>query len=89
MNESSSTSSTPVADAAARAVTRSAFVTGGGTTGIGRAAAIALAAEGYTVTVAGRTAATLEQTVKLIADAGGTAKSHRRQRRRVARGRAG
>ena len=48
------------------------MVTGGGT-GIGRAAAIALAAEGYTITVAGRTAATLEQTVKLIADAGGTA----------------
>jgi NAD(P)-dependent dehydrogenase (short-subunit alcohol dehydrogenase family) len=55
------------------ATTKTAFVTGGGT-GIGRAAAVALAGEGYAVTVAGRTAATLEQTVKLIADAGGTAK---------------
>ena len=51
---------------------KTAFVTGGGT-GIGRAAAVALAAEGHDVTVAGRTAATLEQTVKLIQDAGGTA----------------
>ena len=51
---------------------KTAFVTGGGT-GIGRAAAVALAAEGYEITVAGRTAATLEQTVKLIQDAGGTA----------------
>jgi NAD(P)-dependent dehydrogenase (short-subunit alcohol dehydrogenase family) len=53
--------------------TKTALITGGGT-GIGRAAAIALASEGYEVTVAGRTAATLEQTVKLIADPGGTAK---------------
>jgi NAD(P)-dependent dehydrogenase (short-subunit alcohol dehydrogenase family) len=33
------------------------------TTGIGRAAAIALASEGYEVTIVGRTAATLEETV--------------------------
>jgi NAD(P)-dependent dehydrogenase (short-subunit alcohol dehydrogenase family) len=52
--------------------TKTGLITGGGT-GIGRAAAIALAAEGYAITVAGRTAATLEPTVKLIEDAGGTA----------------
>jgi len=51
---------------------KTALITGGGT-GIGRAAAIALAAEGYEITVAGRTSATLEQTVKLIEDAGGKA----------------
>src|SRR4051795_1563169 len=52
--------------------TKTALITGGGT-GIGRAAAMGLAAEGYAITVAGRTAATLEPTVKLIEDAGGTA----------------
>src|ERR1700722_10990721 len=52
---------------------KNALITGGGT-GIGRAAALALAAEGATVTVAGRTHATLEQTVKLVADAGETAR---------------
>ena len=52
---------------------KNALITGGGT-GIGRAAAIAVAAEGATVTVAGRTQSTLEQTVKLVADAGGTAR---------------
>jgi NAD(P)-dependent dehydrogenase (short-subunit alcohol dehydrogenase family) len=50
-----------------------ALVTGGGT-GIGRAAAVALGAAGSTVTVAGRTAATLEETVRMITDAGGTAR---------------
>jgi NAD(P)-dependent dehydrogenase (short-subunit alcohol dehydrogenase family) len=53
--------------------TKTAFVAGGGT-GIGRAAALALAAESYEVTVAGRTASTLEETVKLITAAGGTAR---------------
>ncbi|MCU1489093.1 MAG: hypothetical protein JWM85_498 [Acidimicrobiaceae bacterium] len=52
---------------------KTALITGGGT-GIGRSAAVALAAEGYEVTVAGRTAATLEQTVKLVTHAGGSAK---------------
>jgi NAD(P)-dependent dehydrogenase (short-subunit alcohol dehydrogenase family) len=48
------------------------FVTGGGT-GIGRAAALALAAEGCAVTVAGRTARTLEDTVRAVIAAGGSA----------------
>lgn len=38
---------------------KTALITGGGTV-IGRAATIALAAEGCAITVAGRTAATLE-----------------------------
>jgi NAD(P)-dependent dehydrogenase (short-subunit alcohol dehydrogenase family) len=42
-----------------------AFVTGGGS-GIGRASAIALAAQGALVRVAGRTPATLDETVALI-----------------------
>jgi NAD(P)-dependent dehydrogenase (short-subunit alcohol dehydrogenase family) len=53
--------------------TKTALITGGGT-GIGRAAAIALASEGYEVTVAGRTASSLEETVKLVTEAGGKAK---------------
>ena len=52
---------------------KTAFVTGGGS-GIGRAVALALAAEGCTVTVAGRTAHTLEQTVREIKEAGGNAR---------------
>ena len=52
---------------------KTAIVTGGGT-GIGRAAALALAAEGCLVTVAGRTAATLEDTVCAIESIGGSAR---------------
>jgi len=50
-----------------------AFITGGGT-GIGRAAAVALAARGCYVTVVGRTAATLEETVDHVRAAGGQAR---------------
>jgi NAD(P)-dependent dehydrogenase (short-subunit alcohol dehydrogenase family) len=51
---------------------KSALVTGGGS-GIGRACALALSAEGAQVTVAGRTADTLNETVRLIEAAGGSA----------------
>ncbi|MEA9608883.1 glucose 1-dehydrogenase [Xanthomonas campestris pv. plantaginis] len=49
-----------------------AFVTGGGT-GIGRAAALAFAKAGASVAVVGRTEANLQETVQLIAQAGGQA----------------
>ncbi|MEU6121984.1 SDR family oxidoreductase [Streptomyces sp. NPDC047123] len=51
---------------------RTALVTGGGS-GLGRATALALAAEGANVVVAGRTEAPLKETVDLIEQAGGTA----------------
>ena len=52
---------------------RTALVTGGGS-GIGRATALALAAEGALVTVAGRTRDTLEETVRLVQANGGAAR---------------
>lgn len=52
---------------------RTAFITGGGT-GIGRACAIAFAAGGAIVTIAGRTEATLKETVESIKAAGGQAR---------------
>jgi NAD(P)-dependent dehydrogenase (short-subunit alcohol dehydrogenase family) len=52
---------------------KTALITGGGT-GIGRAAALALAAEGCFVTVAGRTEGTLEETVGQVKAAGGAAR---------------
>jgi NAD(P)-dependent dehydrogenase (short-subunit alcohol dehydrogenase family) len=55
---------------------KAALITGGGT-GIGRASALALAAEGCSVTVCGRTARTLEETVKLVEAAGGVARAVR------------
>ncbi|MGV9883203.1 SDR family NAD(P)-dependent oxidoreductase [Streptomyces sp. NPDC003006] len=51
---------------------RTALVTGGGS-GLGRATALAFAAEGANVVVAGRTEASLKETVALIEGAGGTA----------------
>jgi NAD(P)-dependent dehydrogenase (short-subunit alcohol dehydrogenase family) len=55
---------------------KAALITGGGT-GIGRASALALAAEGCSVTVCGRTMSTLDETVKLVEAAGGTARAVR------------
>ncbi|WP_306332920.1 SDR family NAD(P)-dependent oxidoreductase [Streptomyces sp. KL118A] len=51
---------------------RTALVTGGGS-GLGRAIALAFAAEGANVVVAGRTEAPLKETVELIEGAGGKA----------------
>ena len=51
---------------------KTVFITGGGT-GIGQACAIAFAAEGAIVTIAGRTEATLKETVGRIETAGGKA----------------
>jgi NAD(P)-dependent dehydrogenase (short-subunit alcohol dehydrogenase family) len=56
----------------ARFIDTVALVTGGGA-GIGRAIALALAAEGATVVVAGRRSEPLAQTVKLIEAEGGSA----------------
>ncbi len=50
------------------------FVTVGGS-GIGQACALALAAEGCFVTVAGRTQSALESTVRAITDTGGSAQA--------------
>jgi NAD(P)-dependent dehydrogenase (short-subunit alcohol dehydrogenase family) len=49
-----------------------ALITGGGT-GIGQASAVALAAQGCFVTVAGRTRRTLDETVVLVREGGGSA----------------
>lgn len=56
----------------ARFADRTALVTGGGS-GLGRAIALAFAAEGANVVVAGRTEGSLKETVGLIEDAGGSA----------------
>ncbi|MFG1809719.1 SDR family NAD(P)-dependent oxidoreductase [Streptomyces sp. NPDC049040] len=56
----------------ARFTGKAVLVTGAGS-GIGRATALAFAAEGASVVVAGRTAASLDETVSLIAEEGGSA----------------
>ncbi len=48
-----------------------AWITGAGT-GIGRAGAIALAREGAHVVLSGRTRQTLDETARLVGDAGGS-----------------
>lgn len=53
---------------------RRAIITGAGT-GIGRASALRFASEGAHVLAVGRTKETIEETVKLVRDAGGVAES--------------
>lgn len=65
----------PAAVARTRFTGRTALVTGGGS-GLGRAIALAFAAEGANVVVTGRSEGPLKETVALIEAAGGTALAH-------------
>ncbi|MBJ3810484.1 SDR family NAD(P)-dependent oxidoreductase [Streptomyces flavofungini] len=65
----------PAAVARTRFTGRTALVTGGGS-GLGRAIALAFAAEGANVVVTGRSEGPLKETVALVEEAGGTALAH-------------
>jgi NAD(P)-dependent dehydrogenase (short-subunit alcohol dehydrogenase family) len=72
MTTTSTTTATSTTAGTARFTDRTVLVTGAGS-GIGRATALAFAAEGARVVVAGRRREPLDETVRLIEEAGGKA----------------